>query len=921
MQEYRRVIGVSQQQIARELGLNPTVLSHKLHETDGMRLTHAEVKAIVMLLAAQQAFTRRSDVAQLLGLVNLKSNAFDDSEWASPPLNTLENDDAAPPSAPELSLPAPVTPLIGRAALVTSLLEQLSDPGVRLLTLAGVGGVGKTRVALELARLSQDRYADGVVFVALAGIGDAALVASEIAAQLQIKGSRSEAALVNAVKDALASKEMLLVLDNFEQVITAAPLVAELLEAAARLTILVTSREVLNLYGEHQVRVPPLELPDLQQDPDAPDRLLDQPAVALFVARSQAARRDFALTESNAHTIAEICVRLDGLPLALELAAARSRLFSPAALLQRLDQPLALLSGGAANAPSRQRTLRDTIGWSYALLDPAEQRVFRTISAFPGGCSVEALEVVLEPSSGTRPLIDLLTSLLDKNLIDQRELPGDELPDGELPDGDIRFTMLETLREFGVDLLVELGEWDHLRERQARFYVDWLQAVAPNLTGSTQLQTAAQIEAEHDNLRAILTWAAPVHRAPAAELIGILAQFWNMRGYAAEGLRWATMALDGGDLPPMDEARKMITAKAFNSAGSLAFSVGDYERAETYLQRALGLRIEVEDSEGIASTYNNLGNLAWNRTDLRAARQYFEDAAQIAEEIDNRKLLASILNNLGTLMQSFNDLALAEQYLYRALEIWRSYGNKQSIANTLSNLGGVASARQDFDRAMTYFVESLTLQMEVGNRRNAGAVLANMGEVALSRANFDEAQRYFEQTWTLQREVDYLWGVGSATGDLGRVAYFQGDYGTAFARLQEALTIMQQLDDRLKQALMLEYLGSTALKLGDIASALSQFKQALHLYQELNDDKGIATTLACVAGAIVAQGEPARAVRLWGAAFRLLSDTGVDMLPADRLRFERELDVARAVLGSLTFDIAWQEGETISPGEILGGLI
>ena len=455
VQAYRRAIGITQQQIARELGLNPTVLSHKLHATDGMRLTHQEVKAIVRLLAARQAIIRCSQVVDLLDLMDLKPSLFDEGEWASPPLNALEPDARVTPAPPSFSvltttaaLPSPLTPLIGREALITSLCERLSDPAVRLLTLTGVGGIGKTRLALEIAHRSEAYYPDGVTFVPLSGISDAGLVGFEIATRLQLRRAPSEAALMQMLKDALAQKAMLLVLDNFEHVLAAAPLVAELLQSADRLSVLVTSRVVLNLYGEHQVRVPPLELPDLQQDADAPDRLLEQPAVALFVARCQAARRDFALTEANARTIAEICVRLDGLPLALELAAARCRLFSPAALLQRLDQPLALLSGGAVNMPQRQRTLRDTILWSYSLLDAAEQDLFCTISAFPGGCSVEVLELVADlPTSNEDAVIDLLTSLLGKSLIDQRELPT----------GEIRFTMLETLREFGIDQLIEFG--------------------------------------------------------------------------------------------------------------------------------------------------------------------------------------------------------------------------------------------------------------------------------------------------------------------------------------------------------------------------------------------------------------------------------------------------------------------------------
>lgn len=914
--QYRRALGVTQKQLAHELGLNPTVLSHKLNETDDMRLTYLEAKAIVKLLARWQAISRRSQAVELLGLMNLKPNAFTDAEWASPPLSSLEADTSpvqasapaalvATPSPPD-TLPTPVTPLIGREALVASLHERLSDPQVRLLTLTGAGGIGKTRLALELAQISRDRFPDGVVFIPLTGIADWTLVAVEIAHRFQIKGA-SGTAMIDALKASLAQRDMLLILDNFEHVLEAAPLVAELLQASARLTILVTSRVVLNLYGEHQVRVPPLELPNLREAA-APAQLIRQPAVALFVARSKAARHDFTLTDANAAAIAQICVRLDGLPLALELAAARCRLFSPAALLQRLDQPLELLSGGASNAAPHQRTLRDTIAWSYTLLDPAEQGLFRIISAFPGGCSIEALEAVfVPPAAATRSLLDLVTSLLDKSLIDQRDLPGDEP----------HFRMLETLREFGIDLLLEADEWDRLRERQTEFYVRWLEATAPDLTGAAQLQTAALIEREHDNIRAVLTWAVPTRPLPAVRLIGILGPFWNLRGYSMEGLRWASLVLESVDILALENSLKSTYAKAFNSSGALAFATGDYDRANLFLQRALNLRLEIEDSEGIAATYNNLGNLAWNRSDLHTARQYFESGAQMAEEIENYKLLASILNNLGTLLSSLNDLPLAQQTLFRALEIWRGFGNKQSIANTLSNLGGIALRQQHFDQAMTYFVESLALQRELGNKRNAGAVLANMGEIALRRGDFTEAQSCFEQTLTLQREVDYLWGVGSALCDLGRVAFYQGQFGTAFARLQESLSILRPLNDYIKLALITEYLGITALRMKDSVGALAYLHEALRLNHEMADEDGTASTLACIAAAMVIQGDLPRAVRLWGAAFHLWEQSGAQILPSERLLFNDELESARANLNPADFEAAWQQGASLPLPEIL----
>ncbi|MBK9747558.1 MAG: tetratricopeptide repeat protein [Chloroflexi bacterium] len=917
VQSYRRALGFTQKQLAHELGMSPSVLSHKLHATDGLRLTQIEVKAIIKLLARWQAISTRADAVELLDLMGLKAGVFTDAEWAASPLRQLEVETVAapvlpvpPPVAPRAALPTTLTPLIGREALLAALLAQIQDPHVRLITLTGPGGVGKTRLAQELARLSRNQFLDSVVWVSLAGIADAALVDTEIAQQLQVKANTSGTALVDRLIAVLAARATLLILDNFEQVLEAAPVIAALLQGAERLKVIVTSRAVLNLYGEHQVRVPPLELPNLQQF-ETPEDLVRHAAVALFVARSQTVRRDFALTDANARAVAEICIRLDGLPLALELAAARGRLFSPSALLQRLDQPLSLLDGGAVNATARQRTLRATIAWSYELLDPAEQRLFRVISAFPGGCSIEALEgIFVQPPGSSRSVVDLLTSLLDKSLVDQCELP----------DGALRITMLETLREFGRELLLDSREWDAVREQQADYFQRWLETTTPLLSGAAQLQAATSIEHEHDNLRAVLSWSAHAHPQLGVGLVACLSQFWNMRGLALEGLRWAELLLGDAEITLVDETAQASYAKAYNSGGALAFATGNYARAETYLQRALRLRLQLEDSEGIASTYNNLGNLAWNRSDLLSARQYFEEAVRIAESIQNTKLVASVLNNLGTLLQSLNEFALAEAYLVRALDIWRSFGNQQSIANTLSNLGGIALRHQNFAQAMLYYVESLALQEELGNKRNAGAVLANMGEVALNQGDFAQAKAYFERTLSLQRDVDYQWGVASAIGDLGRIAFYQYDYGTALARLQEALTLMRQFNDTSKIGLIVRHLGAVALKLQDVRSARAYLREALSLYQDLDDLPATASALACLAATYAVQGSPETAARLAGAAFSAWERSGLRVLPVDELHFMPELALARAALDASTYAAAYKMGAGMTVEEVLVSL-
>jgi predicted ATPase/class 3 adenylate cyclase len=456
-----------------------------------------------------------------------------------PPLETLD--------ARLNNLPTQPTPLVGREREVSEVSDLLRRADVRLLTLTGTGGTGKTRVALQSAAELVDEFEDGVFFVALATLTDPGLVASTLTQALGVAES-GEKQPEDALREFVRERELLLLMDNFEQVLEATPLLEELQAAAPRLKVLATSRAALRLYGEREFPVPPLALPDPAYPPP-PERLTQYEAVRLFVERARAVKPDFSVTNENAPAVAEICVRLDGLPLAIELAAARIRLLPPRAMLARLGSRLKLLTGGARNLPERQRTLRGAIEWSYELLTPEERTLFARLSVFAGGRTLEIIETICDPE-GELDTLDGLESLLEKSLLRQEEGPG----------GEPRFVMLETIHEYAREKLEESGEAEEVRRRHAEHFLTLAEESYPELKGPDQLEWLERLEAEHDNMRAALSWALGRKEAEVAlRLGGALWWFWWMRGHNSEGRRLLeeALAIDGRVSP---EVRAMALA-------------------------------------------------------------------------------------------------------------------------------------------------------------------------------------------------------------------------------------------------------------------------------------------------------------------------------------------------------------------------
>ena len=490
-------------------------------------------------------------------------------------------------SEPPWKVPAILTPLVGREQDVASICTLLARPEVRLLTLLGVGGIGKTRLVIQVASQLRDRFADGVCFVGLASIRDPSLVISSIAHALGLQEG-GEQPLVETVTTWLRDKRFLLLLDNFEQIVSAAPLLVDLLAACPRLVILVTSREVLRLSPEQLFPVPPLALPDLAQRIEQ-EELAQYAAVSLFLQRAQAIKPDFMLTQANGRAIAELCVRLDGLPLALELAAARIRLLPPQALLARLAQRFQVLTGGSRTLPQRQQTLHNTLQWSYDLLNEEEQRLFRHLSVFVGGCTLEAAEAVCGTSSDAAvsmegSMLDAVASLIDKSLLHQTEQEG----------GEPRLAMLETIREFGREALVASGEAEVTQRAHAAYYLALAEEAEPRLTGAGRGRWLERLQCEHENLRAALARLMEHKEWEAAlRLGGALVHFWWMRGYLSEGRTKLARALAGS----RGVVATPLRAKALCAAGTLAARQGDYVQAEILCGESLALFRALDDPE------------------------------------------------------------------------------------------------------------------------------------------------------------------------------------------------------------------------------------------------------------------------------------------------------------------------------------
>ncbi len=693
-------------------------------------------------------------LADALDLAGNERTAFLDRalgrDLTGPAQHTANADRHAVPT--RTNIVPPPTWLIGRRQEVARIHELLGTGNTQLVTLTGAGGIGKTRLAMEVAAALLDAYRDGVWIVELAAITDSALVTTAIAQTLQVH-DRNEGDESESLRRVLRSKHMLLVLDNFEQVVDSAPTIRNLLDSAPELRILVTSRTPLRLRGERIIDVPPLAIPPLNL-PLTVDRTTEvdyigqSEAVRCFVARAQDVSPRFALTPANVRAVAELCMRLDGLPLAIELAAARISLLSPEAMLKRWnmngDLRLKFLTGGPRDLPVRHQALRTTIAWSYGLLSPVEQRVFARLAVFVGGCTVEAAEDVC--GNGTDETLDELQALVENSLV-QRVTRRSGVHATEHD----RLVMLETVREFALDQLEQCGEAQAMRQRHARYFLRLALTAEPELVRSTQRAWLERLEQEHDNLRAALQWSvrqhAPEHLECALRLASALTEYWKIRGYPGDGRDWWERLLRASENLP-DHLR----ARALSGAGTQAWMQSDFTRATELHTAALALYRRLGDTAGIATALQDLGAQAMERGDLASAIPLYDECIVLRREV----------------------------------------GDDAGIASTLSNMGVIAELQGDYVLAAARYEESLALCRKIGHLAFVALVLHNIGEVAQHQGNYARAMAFYEESFAIAQMLDYRHISAELLHKLGNLATVEGKPWRALARLQEGLLLFRQ---------------------------------------------------------------------------------------------------------------------------------
>ncbi len=813
-----------QKNLAKELGLHHKVLSRKLSDNGDGRLTRQELWRIITILVEWQVITTKDEVLHLLEEAEVVPGSYSTQDWEALPFHKLANKGVMQPEQINHihlhplrhNLPAQLTRLVGREEEMEQVRQLLGQDEVRLVTLVGAGGSGKTRLALQVADGLANMFAHGVWFVPLASVRDSSLVPQSITQSLHIKATPGLPAVQSLTKY-LRSKQLLLILDNFEQVEDAAAVLGELLSAAPGLKALVTSRAVLHLYGESELKVQPLDIPDTSAMLDM-EKIGQYSSVQLFIDRARLVMPNFRLTTENAASIAQICARVDGLPLGLELAAARIKMLPPALLLERLTAArLSVLVGGARNLPNRQQTLRNTIKWSYDLLSAAEQVWFARLGVFSGGWTLEAAEAMmqavvvgqhLEDATVSESTLNLLEHLVDNSLVVR-------LP---VMDGQVRFTLLETLREYALEQLNAHGELERLRDWHACYYLGLVEEAEVGLKGAQQIEWQARLVTEQDNFRAALEWSLQRARArtmisefacpgcgstgetrasvkakeasrietispekvPVARLLAVevllrlasaLRSYWEWQGLLVEGRVWLEAALAIALEEEVGESTLAARAKALSEAARLVCLQNEQDRAVALAEESIALWRQLNDPKGLANALFHRGWPALTQGNYELIKCLYGEALQLLSATDEVWLRGQLLFYLGAAAGFTNEFGQMRSYYNQSRELFGQVGDRCAIADVLKDQGGMAILEGNYTEAISDLVESIVLSHKLGHKQFVGTGLGLLGFAVGMRGEPDPVSASLQaaKLWSAANSIQQAVGFHSWIENIARV--------------------------------------------------------------------------------------------------------------------------------------------------------